>query len=101
MMTVSPWTLLVGVLALHVTASAVCLVAYAVDKSAARRGRRRISERTLLALGLVGGWPGALLAQRWLRHKTAKVSFQWKFRASVVASVGSLGLAAWLLVGRP
>jgi uncharacterized membrane protein YsdA (DUF1294 family) len=78
-------------------ASLACLVAYAVDKRAAIRGRRRLRERTLLLLGLAGGWPGALVAQRLLRHKTAKASFQWKFRATVVLHLAACAaLAAWL-----
>ena len=71
-------------------ASLACLVAYALDKSAAIRGRRRIPERTLLALGLVGGWPGALIAQRLFRHKTAKASFRAKFRVTVGLHLGVL-----------
>lgn len=60
---------------------------YARDKSAARQGRRRTPESTLLLLGLLGGWPAALLAQQRLRHKTAKTSFQVKFWLTVVANV--------------
>ena len=41
-----------------------------------------------MLLGLVGGWPGGLLAQQWLRHKTSKVSFQWKFHVSVAVNIG-------------
>ncbi len=82
---------------LHAGASLACLVAYAIDKRAAIHGRRRLRERTLLLLGLAGGWPGALLAQRVLRHKTAKASFQWKFRATVVLHVAACAaVAAWL-----
>lgn len=62
-------------------------VVYARDKSAARQGRRRTPEATLLLLGLLGGWPAALLAQQRLRHKTAKTSFQVKFWLTVVANV--------------
>jgi uncharacterized membrane protein YsdA (DUF1294 family) len=85
--------------AAYALASLACFGAYAQDKSAARAGRRRTPERSLLLLGLVGGWPGGLLAQRCLRHKTAKASFQFKFWISVAANVGAL---AWLVsaVGR-
>lgn len=83
--------------ATYALASLACFGAYAVDKSAARSRSRRTPERTLLLLGLVGGWPGALLAQRMLRHKTAKTSFQVKFWLTVAANVGAAaGCALWL-----
>lgn len=72
----------------------VTAAAYAVDKRAARRGRRRVRERTLLALGLAGGWPGALVAQRTLRHKTAKRSFRRAFAGTVVANLAIVALVA-------
>lgn len=72
---------------LYLVASAVCFLAYAIDKSAATAGRRRTPERTLLLLGLVGGWPGALLAQQLLRHKTRKTRFRAAFWATVALNV--------------
>ncbi|MEO6199545.1 MAG: DUF1294 domain-containing protein [Cryobacterium sp.] len=81
---------------LYLVASALCFVAYAIDKSAARAGRRRISERTLLLLGLAGGWPGAIVAQQALRHKTQKVSFRSAFRGTVV-----LNLSVFIMLGSP
>lgn len=72
---------------LYLVASAVCFLAYAIDKSAATAGRRRTPERTLLLLGLVGGWPGALLAQQLLRHKTRKTTFRAAFWATVALNV--------------
>lgn len=54
-------------------------VAYRNDKRRAEKGRQRVPEAYLQALSLVGGWPGAFLAQRWFRHKTSKVSFQLIF----------------------
>ncbi|WP_229223417.1 DUF1294 domain-containing protein [Duganella sp. sic0402] len=74
-------------------ASVACFIAYAVDKSAAVQRRQRISEFTLLLLGLFCGWPGGLLAQQMLRHKCSKTSFQLKFWLTVVLNV-SLVLAA-------
>ncbi|WP_229259082.1 DUF1294 domain-containing protein [Duganella flavida] len=68
-------------------ASVACFLAYAIDKSAAVHQRRRISERSLLLLGLFCGWPGGWLAQQTLRHKTAKTSFQIAYWCSAVANV--------------
>jgi uncharacterized membrane protein YsdA (DUF1294 family) len=59
-------------LALNLTAFSV----YFLDKQAARHGRWRVSERTLLMLALVGGSIGAVSAQRLLRHKTRKEPFR-------------------------
>lgn len=78
--------LMVGVA--YLALSLGCFVAYAIDKSAARHGQWRTPESTLLLLGLVGGWPGAVLAQQWLRHKTSKTAFQWKFYLTVVLNLG-------------
>jgi uncharacterized membrane protein YsdA (DUF1294 family) len=81
----------------YLVTSLSCFVAYAIDKSAARNGGWRTPERTLLLLGLVGGWPGAVLAQQWLRHKTSKRSFQQMFWVTVVANVaGFLWLSSRL-----
>lgn len=88
-----PW--LVG--GAYLVTSLSCFVAYAIDKSAARNGGWRTPERTLLLLGLVGGWPGGVLAQQWLRHKTTKRSFQQMFWFTVVANVaGFLWLSSRL-----
>ena len=73
--------------------SVVCFLAYAFDKSAATAGRWRTPERTLLLLGLAGGWPGGLVAQHLLRHKTAKPSFRAAFWATVALNVA--GLLVW------
>ena len=69
--------------------SIICLVAYASDKSAALAGRWRWSEKSLLLLGFVGGWPGGLVAQQLLRHKSSKASFRSAFWVTVVANVAA------------
>lgn len=71
------------------------LLVYAVDKHAAASGRRRVPENHLHLLALLGGWPGALLAQRLLRHKTRKAAFQRRLMACVALNLAMLGLWLW------
>lgn len=87
------WDLPLVVGAVYLVASAGCFCAYALDKSAARAGRRRTPERTLLLMGLACGWPGAVLAQQWLRHKSTKQSFRLPFHATVALNIVAFG---WL-----
>jgi uncharacterized membrane protein YsdA (DUF1294 family) len=67
----------------------VTFAAYAWDKRAARRGDRRIRERTLFALNLAGGFIGGWLGMRLLRHKTLHTSFK---------VVQSLATVLWVAV---
>ena len=76
--------------------SIVTAVAYAQDKSAARSGSWRISEKSLQLLGLAGGWPGGLFMQKALRHKSSKTSFQVVFWACVL-----MNLAAFVALNVP
>ena len=57
------------------------------DKRRSIKGQWRTSERTLHLLELLGGWPGSLIAQQVLRHKTRKLSYQLTFW-SIVALHG-------------
>jgi len=72
--------------------SLLTFAAYAWDKAAAQGQRWRTAESTLHLLALAGGWPGALLAQQWLRHKSAKREFRLVFWATVVLNVAGLVL---------
>jgi uncharacterized membrane protein YsdA (DUF1294 family)/cold shock CspA family protein len=73
-----------AVLWVYLAASLVAFTAYALDKSAARNDRWRTKESTLHLFALAGGWPGALAAQRLLRHKSSKQSFQFAFWVTVI-----------------
>lgn len=72
------------ILALYMVASLLAFIMYAVDKSAAKKGNWRTQESTLHLLSLVGGWPGALVAQQKLRHKSMKHSFRSVFWVTVL-----------------
>ena len=77
-------------------ASAAAFVAYVVDKTAARNGRWRTQESTLHMLALIGGWPGALVAQTLFSHKTRKREFQVLFWVTVVLNVAGAALLLFL-----
>ena len=78
---------------IYIVVSMIAFIAYGLDKTAARRGNRRISESTLHLMALFCGWPGAYAAQRMLRHKTAKASFQRIFVFTVACNI--LGFIFW------
>lgn len=59
--------------------SFVTYLLYRHDKRMAQMGEWRTAESTLHLFELLGGWPGAFLAQRTFRHKTSKISYQIVF----------------------
>lgn len=64
------------------------------DKRRARAGARRVPEKTLFLLALLGGAVGGTLGMRAFHHKTKHWTFAWGFPALAVLQ---LGLCAWLL----
>ena len=75
------WFVLINVLTMAI---------YGADKMAARKGMRRVPEATLLAFGVTGGWPGAILGQQLFRHKTQKQPFKTYFMLSVILSIAAM-----------
>ncbi|MFL0951786.1 DUF1294 domain-containing protein [Vibrio parahaemolyticus] len=67
---------------------------FAWDKQAAQNGRWRTPENTLHFLSLIGGWPGALLAQFKLRHKSKKQPFKFMLWVTIALNVSCF---VWLL----
>jgi len=74
--------------------SLLAFLAYGHDKRAAGRGSRRTPERNLHLIDLAGGWPGGLLAQQVLRHKSSKAAYQAAFWTTVALNAAGF---AWLL----
>ena len=81
------------ILAIYIGVSLLTFIIYAADKSAAKKGAWRTRENTLHFLSLAGGWPGALIAQQTLRHKSKKISFQAVFWLTVLLNCGAF---VWL-----
>jgi uncharacterized membrane protein YsdA (DUF1294 family)/cold shock CspA family protein len=84
-----PWL----VPAWYVGLSLLTYLFYRQDKAASIRGGWRTPEKQLHGLAVLGGWPGALVAQRWLRHKSTKTSFLVTFLATVVVNISAV---VWL-----
>ncbi|MBJ6985628.1 DUF1294 domain-containing protein [Luteimonas sp. MC1750] len=80
--------------AAYVVASLLAWLMYRSDKLAAQRELQRTPEATLHLVGLLCGWPGALIAQQLFRHKTIKQPFQLVFWSTVVLNLAAV---AWLL----
>jgi peptide-methionine (R)-S-oxide reductase len=71
--------------------SVITFVAFYRDKRRAVKDRARTPEKTLHLLELLGGWPGALLGQRLLRHKSRKMSYR-----IVLGVITLLHISAWV-----
>lgn len=75
--------------------SLLTFAVYAFDKRRAVKEGERTPETLLHLLELLGGWPGAFLGQRLLRHKSAKITYQLVFWVIVLGY--ELVAADWLL----
>lgn len=74
--------------------SGISYLMYGSDKAAAKSDARRTPENSLHMAALLGGWPGALIAQQQFRHKTIKQPFQFVFWVTVALNL----FGAWWLV---
>lgn len=80
---------------LYAEASLMTYWLYKTDKEAAIAGHgNRLAEESLQLFALIGGWPGAYVAQRTLAHKRSKLSFRREFGFVII---GNAMLVSWLL----
>ena len=56
--------------------SVITFFLYGADKRKAKKGKWRISEKTLLLCALCMGGPGAFAGMRFFRHKTKHLHFK-------------------------
>jgi uncharacterized membrane protein YsdA (DUF1294 family)/cold shock CspA family protein len=82
------------VLYLYSILSIVSIAFYQIDKFAAQQGHWRTTEKFLQLLSLIGGWPGAIVMQQLLKHKSKKLSFRLKH--FVMVAINLLGFY-WML----
>ncbi|HYX15605.1 MAG TPA: cold shock and DUF1294 domain-containing protein [Nostoc sp.] len=85
-------------LILYPVMSFITFAQYADDKYRAKEGRWRISEKRLHLCEFMGGWLGAFIAQRRLRHKNSKVSYQVVFW--VIVAIHIVFWLDWLFFGK-
>jgi uncharacterized membrane protein YsdA (DUF1294 family)/cold shock CspA family protein len=93
------WTLPAWVAFIYLGISVACFLLYAEDKAKARQGRWRVAESSMQVIALIGGWPGAIVAQQVLRHKTRKRGFQFVFWTAVALNMSALALLV-IILGR-
>lgn len=72
--------------------NAVTFALYGFDKKSARRGVARVPEYLLLLGGFAGGTLAAILGQRFFRHKTKKLRFQFQFWGLTALQLALLAL---------
>lgn len=77
--------------------AAASLLAFSLmgfDKRRAKRGGRRVRERTLFLAAALGGGAGAVVGMYFFRHKTRHWYFKYGLPAILLAQIG---LVAWLV----
>lgn len=88
------------VLYIYLVMSIVSCLAYAADKQAAKDKRWRVSDGQFHLVAIMGGWPGAIIAQHLFNHKKSKLRFRRWFWATVMLNclVVAFTITPW---GRP
>lgn len=75
----------------YVTLSILTMILYGLDKANAAMRKWRVPEIYFYILELMGGWPGALMAQNRLRHKTRQTAYLVILRCII-----ALHLTGWI-----
>ncbi|MEM5549394.1 DUF1294 domain-containing protein [Pseudoalteromonas neustonica] len=88
------WAAIISCAYVLMTVITICV--YKWDKHLAMakpKQSTRVPERSLHILALVCGWPGALIAQQWFRHKSQKRSFIVVLWLTIFINISVLGAA--------
>ena len=87
------WYCLLGLYLLCANSAAFLLMR--ADKRRARRGQRRVPERTLFFPAVLGGALGGTLGMRLFHHKTRHWYFRWGYPLLLILQLAALG---WLIL---
>jgi len=71
----------------------IAFAVYGADKRRAKKDKRRVPEKTIFLLALIGGSVGALAGMYTFRHKTRHWYFVWGIPAILAVRIA---LAVWL-----
>ena len=67
------------------------MLAFFIDKRLAENGARRIPEKWLHTLELLGGWAGALIASELFKHKRQKTKYMY-----LLYAISLLHILSWI-----
>ena len=90
---IKEWYCLLGLCLLCANLTAFFLMG--TDKRRARRGKRRVPERTLFLPAVLGGALGGTLGMHLFHHKTRHWYFRWGFPLLLILQLAALG---WLIL---
>lgn len=76
--------------------SLITIAATALDKLFAKKNMRRISEKTLIILALLGGSPAEYVTMRLIRHKTLHRKFMLGLPLIMLLQLGVIFILAYL-----
>lgn len=68
--------------------SAISVILTVYDKIAAKTGNRRIAEKTLMLLGLLGGAAAMLITMLIIHHKTRHAKFMIGLPVELILHIG-------------
>ena len=88
----------IAAIALFILWNIIVFALYAVDKKKAKKGSRRISEKTLLVSAAFMGGLGALIGMQALRHKTKHAQFTIGVPLLLVLNIAIIGALVWFVV---
>lgn len=76
----------------------IVILLFWFDKKRAIKNQQRVSEKSLITVGLLGLHVGTVFARRWLKHKTVSLSFNSKVLLSQYVLLALVGGSYWFVL---